>query len=334
MKSVYVCNREIALSSRNSIGKGGEADVYNVGNGLALKVFKTPDHPDLQVFDPVERQSLVCAAQERIETHQRKLRIFPHGLPASVLAPIDLAYDRKGAGGRIVGYTMPFIDGADLLFQYGKRAWRESAVGAGVNEESVRDLLLDLHLVVRGIHGVGVVIGDFNDLNVLVKDGRVYMVDADSFQYGGFLCNTFQYRFLDPLLCKAVGNRPEMSRPHNTGSDWYAYSAMVMQCLLYVDPYGGLHKPADPSHKVADLARPLHRLTVFSPEVQYPKAALPICVLPDDLLQYLHTTGGPAARPSLDQLPALRQPPRAPGVSLLRGPSRRYPRGGGADRVA
>jgi hypothetical protein len=290
MKSVYVCNREIALSSRNAIGKGGEADVYSIGGRLALKVFKTPDHPDLQALDPAERQSLIHAAEERIETHQRKLRVFPHGLPASVLAPVELAYDRKGHGGRIIGYTMPFVEGADLLFQYGKRAWRESALNMGINEESVRDLLLELHEAVRAIHAAGVVIGDFNDLNVLVKGKQVYMADADSFQYGGFLCNTFQYRFLDPLLCEPLGPRPTMCRPHNTGSDWYAYAAMLMQSLLCVDPYGGLHKPADPSHKVADLARPLHRLTVFNPEVQYPKAALPLYVLPDDLLQHLHAT--------------------------------------------
>ena len=264
--------------------------MYNIGGGLALKVFKTPDHPDLQVFDPVERQSLVCAAQERIETHQRKLRVFPHGLPAFVLAPIDLAYDRRGNSGRNCRLH-------DAVRRWGRPAlpirqagMARVGLGAGVNEESVRDLLLELHLAVRGIHGAGVVIGDFNDLNVLVKDGHVYMVDTDLFQYGGFLCNTFQYRFLDPLLCEPVGSRPEMSRPHNPGSDWYAYAAMVMQCLLYVDPYGGLHKPSDPSHKVADIAIPIHRLSVFSPEVQYPKAALPVCVLPDDLLQYLHAT--------------------------------------------
>ncbi len=290
MKSVYVGRREIGLSSRNAIGKGGEADVYSIGGGLALKVFKTPDHPDLQVLDPAERQALACAAQMRIELHQHKLPAFPHGLPAPVLAPVELAYDRRGSGARIVGYTMPFIKGADLLFQYGKRGWRESALGAGINEDRVRDLLLELHAAVTGIHAAGVVIGDFNDLNVLVKDGRVYMVDADSFQYGGFLCNTFQYRFLDPLLCEAVGTHPEMVRPHNIGSDWYAYSAMAMQCLLYVDPYGGLYRPADPSHKVAEALRPLQRITVFNPEVQYPRAALPICMLPDDLLQHLYAT--------------------------------------------
>lgn len=290
MKSVFIGKKEISLLNRNSIGKGGEADVYNIGGGTALKVFKTPDHPDLQVFDPEERKQLVASAEERIATHQKKLRVFPHGLPLSVLGPRELAYEQKGNGGRVVGYTMPFVENAEVLFQYGKKAWRDQALGAGFDGNYVRDVLLDLHDAVKGVHKAGVVLGDFNDLNVLVKNGQVYMVDADSFQYGGFLCNTFQYRFLDPLICRAVNNRPEMAKPHNEESDWYAYEVMVMQCMLYVDPYGGLHKPADPSKKIADAARPLHRLTVFNPDVQYPKAALPVYVLPDDILQHMHAT--------------------------------------------
>lgn len=290
MKSVYVANKEIVLVSRNAIGKGGEADVYSIGGGMALKVFKTVDHPDLQVFDPSERKALVQAAEERIATHQHKLRAFPCALPAAVLAPVELAYERKHNGGRIVGYTMPLIEGADLLFHYGKRAWRQQAVSAGIDNDRVRDLLLQLHAAVSGIHRAGVVIGDFNDLNVLVKGTDIHLVDADSFQYGGFLCSTFQYRFLDPLLCQLVGTRPEMALPHNEASDWYAYAAMVMQCLLYVEPYGGLYKPTDHTHKVAEAARPMHRISVFHPEVQYPKAASPLYLLPDDLLQYLHGT--------------------------------------------
>lgn len=290
MNRVFIRDREIALSNRNAIGKGGEADVYSIGGGLALKVFKAPDHPDLQSFDPVEREILRRAAEERIETHQRKLPAFPANLPVSVLSPVELAYDAKGRGARVIGYTMPFIAGADLLFHYGKRGWRDAALQSGVTPECVREVLLQLHMAVREVHAAGVVLGDFNDLNVLVKEGRVFLADADSFQYGGFMCNTFQYRFLDPLLCDPAAARPEPCSPHNAGSDWYAYAIMLMQALVYVDPYGGLYKPSKMQQKVADIARPLHRITLFSSEVQYPKAALPLYILPDDLLQYFHAT--------------------------------------------
>jgi hypothetical protein len=63
---------------------------------------------------------------------------------------------------------------------------------------------------------------------------------------------------------------------------------MVMQCLLYVGPYGGVYRPKNPARQVPQEARPLRRITVFHPEVRYPKPALPYGALPDDLLHHFH----------------------------------------------
>jgi hypothetical protein len=62
---------------------------------------------------------------------------------------------------------------------------------------------------------------------------------------------------------------------------------MLMRSLLYVEPYGGVYRPAAGA-KINPGARPLHRITVFHPDVRYPKPAERWDVLPDDLLQYLH----------------------------------------------
>ncbi|MDQ5824599.1 MAG: hypothetical protein M3441_10380 [Chloroflexota bacterium] len=292
MSKVYVDGRGIPLQATQVIGTGGEADVYSIGGGLALKVYKSPDHPDLQSATAVERATLQSAARERLDTAQRKLRVFPRNLPQAVLGPLELAYDGP-AQGCVVGYTMPYLAGADLLYQYGKRKFREDALQTGLSPERVRDVLLDLHGTVRAIHSAGVVIGDFNDLNVLVREGTAYLVDADSFQYGGFLCRTFQYRFVDPLICDPRLDHLELYRPHTEESDWYAYSVIALQCLLFVDPYAGLYKPQAPGKskgKISESARPLHRITIFSPDVQCPRPAIPYQALPDDLLEYFRET--------------------------------------------
>jgi hypothetical protein len=290
-RKVYVAGRPVSLSAGAAIGTGGEADVYSIGGGLALKLYKSPDHPDLQSPNALERQALLAAALERLDTAQRKLRTFPRNLPASVLGPIDLAYDGPGKGARVTGYTMPYLEGADLLYQYGKRKFREDALAQGLTPDRVRDVLLDLHRTVEAVHASGVVLGDFNDLNVLIKGGRTYLVDADSFQYGGFLCRSFQYRFVDPLICDPRLDHLELCRPHTEDSDWYAYAVMALQCLLYVDPYSGLYKPKDKGKsKISEPARPLHRITIFSPEVQYPRPAISYEALPDDLLEYFRGT--------------------------------------------
>lgn len=273
---VYLRGIRITLDPSKSIGKGGEADVFLVDNDKALKVFKKPNHPDYAGF-PQEQQ----AARERIAEHQRKLIVFPRNLPSRVIMPEDLATD---SAGKILGYTMRFIRGAEPLLRYGERPFRQ----AGIDNTKMVEIFRDLHKSVSEIHQAKVVIGDFNDLNVLVSGSAGYLIDADSFQFGEFLCRMFAAKFVDPLLCDPQQSELVLIRPHNPDSDWYAFSIMLMQCLLFVDPYGGIYLPKDKSKKIPQGKRPLHRITVFHPEVRYPKPAVPYTVLPDDLLEHLH----------------------------------------------
>ncbi|MCA6519503.1 MAG: hypothetical protein IM556_12795, partial [Pseudanabaena sp. M110S1SP2A07QC] len=83
-------------------------------------------------------------------------------------------------------------------------------------------------------------------------------------------------------------NQPILINTHNPDSDWYAFTVMLMQSLLYVDPYGGVYKPKAQSAMIPHSARPLQRITVFHPDVRYPKPAIPYKVLSDDLLHHFH----------------------------------------------
>ena len=268
---VYVDGKRIALDPKNMIGKGGEADVYAFGTDKVLKIFKQPSHPDFEGM-PHEQKG----AEERIAEHQTKLRAFPKGLPSRVIAPINIATDRSGK--KILGYSMPFLSGMEVLLKFSDKDWRTSN---HVGNDAVIDIFRDMHSTVSGVHKANVVIGDYNDLNVLVKGKEAYFIDADSMQFDPYYCRVFTARFVDPLLCN---NELMLKHPHTSASDWYAYTVMFMQCLLYVDPYGGIYKPKDPAKRIPHNKRPLHRITVFNPEVKYPKPAIPYAVLPDELL--------------------------------------------------
>ncbi len=274
---VYVNKKRVKLNPRYAIGKGGEADVFYIGQGKALKLFKSENHPDYQGL-PNEQQ----AAVERLQIHQQKLRAFPANLPANIIAPEELVTDKSG--NNILGYTMALIQGAEVLLKYGERSFRQG----GISQQTVVSIFQHLRESVSKLHFAGVVIGDFNDLNVLVKGTETYLIDADSFQFGNFPCQVFTARFVDPILCNPKANQPRLQLAHNPDSDWYAFTVMLMQCLLFVEPYGGVYKPKTPSQKIPHAARPLHRITVFHPQVRYPKPAIPYKVLPDELLHYFH----------------------------------------------
>ncbi len=274
MPTVYLGGTQRKISPATAIGKGGEADVFRFDNQTALKLFKPPSHPDY-AGQPTAQQG----ALERLNVHQTKLPAFPGGLPARVIAPQQLVTDKSGG---IIGYTMPLLSGTEPLKRYGERSFRDG----NISEAEVLELFQDLYATVEGLHAKQVVIGDFNDLNVLVHGKEGYFIDADSMQFGPYLCKMFSVRFADPLLCGDNGQGMEMLQPHNSLSDWYAFAVLLMQSLLYVDPYGGVYRPADPSRRMPHPQRPLHRITVFHPEVQYPKPAIPYQQLPVVLQDY------------------------------------------------
>lgn len=273
---VYIQQKKVRLSPNQLIGQGGEAEVYRWSQDTAVKLFKPPTHPDFS-HQPEAQQS----TQDRINQHQQKLQQFPQNLPERVITPQQLVCDKSRK--HILGYTMPLLENADLLLRYSQRSFRQT-----IDTQSVVEIFQDLHRTLTQVHQAQVVIGDFNDLNVMVKGSAAYLIDTDSFQFGAFPCQMFTARFVDPLRCDPNASLLQLQQPHTADSDWYAFTIMLMQCLLFVDPYGGIYKPRCSGKTIPQAVRPLHRITVFHPEVRYPKPALPYHYLPDALLHHFH----------------------------------------------
>lgn len=279
MRTVYLRGKKHKLDPAQAIGEGGEAEVFAIGGGLALKVYKGPEHADYAASPEAQ-----AAARARLLLRAPKLREFPRVVPPGVIAPSELATDRSGR--EVLGYAMPLVAGAEPLARYAEPGFRARGVP---HADAVR-VLCALHELLGATHRAGIVVGDLNDQNVLVRvDGlRPFLIDCDSYQFGRYLCDVYTERFLDPLLCDPGVGLLEPARPFSEASDWYAFTAMVMQSLLFVGPYGGVYRPHHRAAAPAASARPLYRITVFHPEVVYPRPALPCDTLPDDLLQHLH----------------------------------------------
>ncbi len=274
-KSYYIRGKKLNLKPKQIIAKGGEAEIYDLHNGMVAKIFKPSSHPDYTNL-PHEQAS----AAKRIKAHQQKLLKFPQQLPSNCLTPQEII---KDSSGQIVGYTMPFIENALPLLKYSDRQFR---IQSGISNQEVFALFLQLRQLLLQIHQAGIIIGDFNDLNILIKEGDIYLIDTDSWQFAEFPCNMFTKRFVDPILCDRSSDCLILTNSYNHLSDWYSFTVMLFQCLLFVDPYGGIHKPSDPQHKFTVDQRILKRITVFHPEVQYPKPAISYRILSQSLLNF------------------------------------------------
>lgn len=282
-------NRVVDTNSLKLLGTGGEADIYDLGQSMVLKVFKDAKHPDY-----AGNQNAQIGATERIKVHQQKIIQFPNGLPPQVVMPKDIAYDAKQM---VRGYTMRFIPQASTIWTYSQ----PGSYVRGTDEVRIIGFLKSMHSIIDLIHAKGVVIGDFNDLNILIDQSmNPWFIDADSYQYGNYFAKTFDERFVDPLLCMTAtpSTHPQicsdgkshmmLKKPHEKKSDWYAFTAMVLQTLCAVPPYGGVYRPKQVNNQLPQHLRPMKRISIFNPEVIYPKKARPVELLPDDLGNYFH----------------------------------------------
>jgi hypothetical protein len=272
----WVDGTRLQLAPAAMLGQGGEAEVYDLGDGRVLKWWKPPEHPD---FDGLPEAK--AAAKRRLDEHPAKLRALPGNLPAAVVAPCGFALGKRG---QEIGYLMPKV-GGDPLYAYGEPRWRREHP---VDGNEVVAALLALHDAIAGLHRAKIVVGDCNDLNVLVDNRRVHLIDVDSYQYGGFTCPMFSERFVDPRLCDtSTGSVPV--RPHDEASDWFAFAVMAFRSLLGVGPWGGVHQPRDPALRCPPPLRALRRLSVYAPEIVYPRTARPLAILPDELADAFRT---------------------------------------------
>ncbi len=284
---VYLGGQLLRLDPSHPVGQGGEAEVYKIDPSQVVKILKAPDHSDYQGSDEEHVRNREGAKMRLIE-YQKKLPAFPRGLPSNVISPRELIWDEKKS--LIVGYSMTYLDNALLLRRYADSEFRSKGVG----NNDLMPIFESFHQAIQGLHQANVTIGDNNYYNVLVKNKQAFLIDADSFQYGSWLCRSFSPRVVDPTLCDLVSASGKsylvLAKPYSQNSDWYSYAAILFECLLFIDPYGGAYKPKKSGKWVAHDIRPYHRITLFNPDVICPKQATHYSLLSDDLLEFFHKT--------------------------------------------
>jgi len=283
MIQVYTAKKVIMLEPHNIIGEGGEAEIYRVDKNDVVKIFKPPSHPEFAGSNAFA-QAQQTAARIRIEECQSKLPSFPRILSPYVVTPQLLAYDSDNQNNRkIAGYTMPLISPSYSLLDLSQRAFRKTG---GISTEFVLDIFSRLHSTIETLHKQDIVIGDFNNRNVLISGQDVYLIDADSMQFGPYQCNTFTARYADPRVLESSNGCINMIRNHSIETDWYAFSVLLFECLLYVHPYAGVYKPANIADRISPDERPLKRISVLHRDVRYPSVAEPFDTLPTEVQNY------------------------------------------------
>lgn len=250
--------KKSVLELGSEIGRGGEGIVYRLGNhaDLAVKLY----HPGRMTAE-----------------HRRKLEVMVELANPQLVQhsawPVDLIETGN------FGVVMPLVDRTiEIHDAYGPKSRMTKLPEAGF-----KFLLLvsyNLAVAVKHIHAAGVVVGDFNQRNILVtKDARVRFVDCDSFQIrrGNEL---FRCLVGTPdQLAPEVHNRPLDHIIREPDQDNFTLAVVIFQLLfLGRHPFAGVGGPDE---------------------------------LPQAIQRHLYAYGGQGAKGGI------RPPPHAPPLDLL-----------------
>lgn len=254
MKTVIYKQHQIQLDEKNSLGTGGEATVI-LHDKLAFKLYHTP-------------------SKERSEKLKDFLQLNTK-LPDNVAFPIDLVFDTKS---KVIGFTMPVANKCKEVINLSNKKYRSQEQ---ITSNDIISVFKHMKTTLDEIHSNNLIIGDFNDLNVLFTTNFLSVfIDVDSFQFGKYPCQVGTDQFIDPSLYGIdLTKKPYFSKE----TDWYSFAVMLFKSLLFAHPYGGVHRTYQ---TLFDRAQ--QKITVFEKDVIYPKIAINPDTLSDDLLDYFH----------------------------------------------
>ncbi len=254
IKFVVIGGHKVQLDQNQVLGTGGEATVVR-HNNQAIKIYHSPDVARIAKLQDFCKAGLT--------------------LPTNVCAPAELAYDNNG---QIVGFAMPLIPaGKEVVQELSRKSFRKAHPNC--NSSFVTDLFMQAYQTTDNLHKHSVVVGDYNDLNLLFDPTAAKMlvfIDVDSYQFGKHPCMVGTENFLSPDLYNLnLALKPYFKPEH----DWYAFWCMYLKSILLCHPYGGVHNEFKSIPQ-----RALAKVLAWDKDVKYPKAAYSPDMLNDGLL--------------------------------------------------
>lgn len=227
----------IPIRLTEKIGDGGEGIVYktNKSENVVAKIYYN--------------KKLTSHKQSKIE------KIIAAGLSIDgVCFPLARLHNSKSL---FVGYLMPKAEGVKLgtsVFRGEKGMTR--FFGTWTRSDLV-SLAITILYTIKKIHDLGILIGDINGLNILVKSPtKVFFVDTDSFQINEYPCPVGTSDFTAP----EIQGKDYKFFMRSIGNENFAIAVLLFKLLMFGESPYAQHGGSGIEHniKTGDFSFPFN----------------------------------------------------------------------------
>lgn len=210
---VYQGRTPIRLMKK--LGEGGEGIVYktNKSENVVAKIYL--------------RNKLTSHRQAKID------KIIAAGLSIEgVCFPTKHLYNSKGV---FIGYLMPKAEGEKLGISVFRGEKGMKKFFGNWSRSDLVTLAVTILSTIKNIHDFGILIGDINGLNILVKSPtKVYFVDTDSFQINEYPCPVGTLDFTAP----EIQGKDYKYFLRSIGDENFAIAVLLFKLLMFGEsPY-------------------------------------------------------------------------------------------------
>ena len=206
------------------LGSGGEGTVYEVGNGLACKVYKKG-----------------CLKRSTID----KIKLMTsRKIPTPMICwPISLAYNSQN---ETIGYFMPKAVGTELMRAVFIKPLLHKNFPDWTRVHLVK-LTSKILEAISDLHRLNVLLCDINARNILIQnESEVYFVDCDSYQVEGFPCPVG----MPPFLAPELSGKNLRSTLRTLEHERFAIATLIFMLLHPGKPPYSHQGGKDPAHNV------------------------------------------------------------------------------------
>lgn len=205
---IFINNKRYRLCKK--IKSGGEGTVYDLDTSdLVAKIY----HKD----------KLTITRERKIkELVSKNINVNTISFPRSIITDLN---------GKFLGFTMKKINKTKELY---------SKIGQGKYEsnwdyKSLIKLCITILSQFEILQKNGVLMGDINPQNILVESiDRVFLIDTDSYQIGGYFSEVYKPEFLSPDLTQKISKDSKYLKYHSrtTKDENYAISVLLFYILF------------------------------------------------------------------------------------------------------